>query len=206
MITNETTTCVADRRNTIGTKQIPTPSKLDQLFTSFKTPPATQPELKRSLTTRSHSCNDILSDIEPEFSDLAIHRYSSTKVVTERKNLSSSSISCTCFLNKEGTVASLQFQDREMVSHILQHRPLSESPCHRSASVSSLSATHHSRGRGLCRFRAQTQSTFHFPASGRAGTWCAISGSASRSQRSCSYPREQARHTVGGSAQSARLR
>ncbi|KAK8819401.1 hypothetical protein WA556_002392 [Blastocystis sp. ATCC 50177/Nand II] len=54
MITNETTTCMAERRNSTCEVQIPTYAKLSQIFTAFKAGSEGTVGLEKS---RPHSCN-----------------------------------------------------------------------------------------------------------------------------------------------------
>ena len=79
MITNETTTCMAERRNSTCEVQIPTHAKLSQIFTAFKAGSEGTVGLEKS---RSHSCN-ITPPEERSFPPLENAQFSSTKLLVE---------------------------------------------------------------------------------------------------------------------------
>lgn len=79
MITNETTTCMAERRNSTCEVQIPTYAKLSQIFTAFKAGSEGTVGLEKS---RSHSCNNTPPE-ERSFPPLENVQFSSTKLLVE---------------------------------------------------------------------------------------------------------------------------
>lgn len=92
MITNETTTCMAERRNSTCEVQIPTYAKLSQIFTAFKAGSEGTVGLEKS---RSHSCN-ITPPEERSFPPLENVQFSSTKLLVEGDK--ESVCFCVCFL------------------------------------------------------------------------------------------------------------
>lgn len=92
MITNETTTCMAERRNSTCEVQIPTYAKLSQIFTAFKAGSEGTVGLEKS---RSHSCNNTPPE-ERSFPPLENVQFSSTKLLVEGDK--ESVCFCVCFL------------------------------------------------------------------------------------------------------------
>lgn len=92
MITNETTTCMAERRNSTCEVQIPTHAKLSQIFTAFKAGSEGTVGLEKS---RSHSCNNTPPE-ERSFPPLENVQFSSTKLLVEGDE--GSMCLCVCFL------------------------------------------------------------------------------------------------------------
>lgn len=92
MITNETTTCMAERRNSTCEVQIPTYAKLSQIFTAFKAGSEGTVGLEKS---RSHSCNNTPPE-ERSFPPLENVQFSSTKLLVEGDE--GSMCLCVCFL------------------------------------------------------------------------------------------------------------
>ena len=120
MITNETTTCMAERRNSTCEVQIPTHAKLSQIFTAFKAGSEGTVGLEKS---RSHSCN-ITPPEERSFPPLENAQFSSTKLLVEGDEESMCLCVCSLIVGVADLSAIILFEClRDYMSECLRDYP-----------------------------------------------------------------------------------
>lgn len=120
MITNETTTCMAERRNSTCEVQIPTYAKLSQIFTAFKAGSEGTVGLEKS---RSHSCNNTPPE-ERSFPPLENVQFSSTKLLVEGDEESMCLCVCSLIVGVADLSAIILFEClRDYLSECLRDYP-----------------------------------------------------------------------------------
>lgn len=120
MITNETTTCMAERRNSTCEVQIPTYAKLSQIFTAFKAGSEGTVGLEKS---RSHSCNNTPPE-ERSFPPLENVQFSSTKLLVEGDEESMCLCVCSLIVGVADLSAIMLFEClRDYLSECLRDYP-----------------------------------------------------------------------------------